>query len=168
MERDILLRHDLEMYFGVLGKRKGEERQLYGYETWWVTEDRTATGMFRNARNASIGLSSDPCMSPTFLSTVLAIGPGRASVPSALRTQLPLALAMQRHGYGVEGLSTLADEIRAEFAHEPEWFMRRKVRERMNQLKRAADSATGSAGDRSSTGTDDDLLTEAADAAKQP
>jgi hypothetical protein len=162
MERDILLRHDLEMYFGVLGERKGEERQLYGYEAWWVTEDRTAIGMFRGARNARIELPSDPCMSPTFLSAVLAIGPGRASVPSALRTQLPLALAMQRHGYGVQDLSALANQIRAEFAREPEWFIRRKVRERMNQLKRAAASVPG-AGDESSTGADYDLLTETTD-----
>jgi hypothetical protein len=138
MEVDILLRHDIDMYFGVLGLRRGEVRDLFGYEAWWVTEDGNAIGMFKNARGASVEVPSDPCMSPTFLSAVLSIGPRSDAIPSTQRTQLPLALAMQRHGFGVEGLTALANEIRAEFAHEPEWFIRRKIRERMNELKRGS------------------------------
>jgi hypothetical protein len=142
MERDILLRHDLDMYFGVLGLRKGEKRDLYGYEAWWVTEDGSGIGMFRNAHNAKIELPSDPCMSPTFLSTMLSFVSASDAIPSSLRTQMPLALAMQRRGFGVDNLTRLANEIRAEFAHEPEWFIRRKVRERMNQLKKASSDTT--------------------------
>jgi hypothetical protein len=160
MERDILLRHDLHMYFGVLGLRRGEKRDYYGYEAWWVTEDGTAVRMHRYANGKGIDLPSDPCMNPTFLSAMLAIGPSGHGAASSPHGQLPLALAMQRFGYGVENLTSLANEIRAELAHEPEWVIRRKIWERMNELKQGGGLAVG---DELFGVGSDELLIESAD-----
>lgn len=159
MERDILLRHDLEMYFGVLGMRKDEARDLYGYEAWWVTEDGSGLGMFKLAGDAGVELRSDPCMSPTFLSTMLAIGPSRRMIASQLRTQLPVVLAAHQQGYGSQALSGLANEIRAEFANEPEWLIRRRIRDRMNQIKQSGGAQFGD-----TNGMLDEVLMESADA----
>jgi hypothetical protein len=135
MERDILLRHDVEMYFGVLGLRRGERRNMYGYEAWWVTEDRNGLNMFDLARKANLKLPSNPCLSPSFLANMLSIGPPRSTIDTSLRRQLPVALTLRRQGFGEAGLYSWADEIRAEFAHEPEWRIRQRIRQRMNELK---------------------------------
>ena len=135
MERDILLRHDVEMYFGVLGLRRGEKRNMYGYEAWLVTEDHSGLNMFDLARKANLTLPSNPCLSPSFLANMLSIGPPRSTIDTNLRRQLPVALTLRRQGFGEAGLYSWADEIRAEFAHEPEWRIRQRIRQRMNELK---------------------------------
>jgi len=135
MERDILLRHDLEMYFGTLGRRRKERADLFGYEAWWVTADATAVRMFETAKAEGSELSSNPCMTPNFLTNLLAIGPTRGRIERGIRNRLPVALDVQRHGYPVPGLSARADEIRASNAGEPEWLIRRRIRDRMNELK---------------------------------
>jgi hypothetical protein len=135
IERDIRLRHDIEMYFGALAWRRGETRDFYGYEAWWVTGDGTALRMFELARDAEIELTSNPCMAPNFLTNMLSIGPTRRHLSRDSHEQLPVALDIQREGYGIPGLSARADEVRATNAGEPEWLIRRRIRDRMNQLK---------------------------------
>jgi hypothetical protein len=135
MDRDIRLGTDIEMYFAVLGWREGERRDMFGYEAWWVTDDRVAHRMRDLARAEAIELRSNPCMSPTFLVNLLTIGPSRRKLGRTLRDQLPVALDLQRGGLGVPGLSQLADEIREAHATEPEWLLRRRIRDRMNAIK---------------------------------
>jgi hypothetical protein len=138
MERDLLLRHDIEMYLGVIAQRRAEKRDVFGYESWWVTQDRTAQGIFRTARGEGIAIPSNPCMSPAFLSNLLSLGPARARLANAGRSQLPVALDIQRRGWADIELSNVANEIREEHAGDPEWLIRRHIRDSVNALKEAA------------------------------
>jgi hypothetical protein len=48
IQRDILLRHDVSMCYGVLGMRQVEDKtDVRGHESWWATGDGTAFQMRR-------------------------------------------------------------------------------------------------------------------------
>lgn len=141
-ERDLLLRHDIEMYLGVISQRRTEKRDVFGYEWWWVTQDRTAQGIFRTAKAEGVAIHSNPCMSPAFLSNLLSLGPARARLANAGRNQLPVALDIQQRGWADMELSTVANEIREKHAGDPEWLIRRHIRDSVNALKEAAHTAT--------------------------
>jgi len=134
-DRDLLLRHDVEMFFGVLGYRRTEPKDVFGYEAWWVTEDLSAQGAYREAISADIPLPSNPCMSPSFLSTLISLGPARRHLNRELRSLLPVALDIQRRGWGPKQLSSVANEIREKHADEPEWLIRKRIREAMTTFK---------------------------------
>lgn len=132
---DLLLRHDVEMYFGCLGLREEESTNVFGYETWWVTSDRSAVSVFDLGAEEGLRLSSNPCMSPNFLLSLLAIGPSRRRLEPSVRRLLPVALDMQYLGFGVPGLTSLADEIREKYAGKRRFVIRRETREAMDKLK---------------------------------
>ena len=140
MERDLLLRHDIEMYLGVIAQRRTEKRDVFGYEAWWVTQDRTAQGIYRTAKAERVAIHSNPCMSPAFLSNLLSLGPARARLANAGRNQLPVALDIQQRGWADIELSTVANEIREKHAGDPEWLIRRHIRDSVNALKEAANA----------------------------
>lgn len=135
LERDLLLRHDIEMYMGVLGWRDKEKADLFGYEAWWVTSDGTAFRLADLAADEGIQLKSNPVMSPNFLANLLSIGPARSRLTRRIRDQLPVALDIQRNGWEVSELSAVADRIRAECAGEPEWLIRGRIRDAMMEIK---------------------------------
>jgi hypothetical protein len=137
-DRDLLLRHDIEMYLGVLSRRQAEKPDVYGYEAWWVTQDRSAQGLFKIAKADGLRLKSNPCMSPAFLSNLLSLGPARKKIRGNLGEQLPVVLDIQRRGWGAVQLSHVADEIREKHADEPEWLIRRRIRDAMIEIKEAA------------------------------
>jgi hypothetical protein len=135
VEEDMLLQHDVEMYLGVLGLRVEERADVFGYEAWWVTADGSAHRVGSVAREQGIRLPSRPCMSPGFLSRLLAFGPAKSKIGSDRLLQLPVALEIQRSGWGNPELAELAERIRAVNDGQPEWLVRRKVRRAMNKLK---------------------------------
>jgi hypothetical protein len=137
-ERDLLLRHDLEMYLGVLAQRKRERRDVFGYESWWVTQDNSAQGIYRVALSEKIAVPSNPCMSPAFLSSLISLGPARGVIESDLRSRLPVVLDIQRRGWGAVKLTEVAEEIRSEHDEDPEWAIRRRVRNAMIKIKEGA------------------------------
>jgi hypothetical protein len=135
-ERDFLLEHDLEMYLGVLGLRHSETQDVFGYESWWVTQDRTAQSIFTAAGRTGIKINSNPCLSPAFLSSLLSLGPARDRLSGD--TQLPVALEIQRRGWADMELSSVANQIREEHAEEHEWRIRMRIRDAMNEFKESA------------------------------
>jgi hypothetical protein len=138
VERDMLLSHDVEMYIGVLGMRKDEAREVFGYEAWWVTIDGSAYRVGKVAKEQGVQLPSRPCMSPGFLSSALAFGPAKSKLGLEQRLQLPVALEIQRFGWGSPELTTVADRIREENAGKPEWLIRNKARKAVNKVKSEA------------------------------
>ncbi len=132
---DLLLRHDVEMYLGVLTARKKQSSSVIGHEAWWVTLETNALALRRLAQEENIHLGSDPVMHPNFLSHLLAIGPARRKLTRDERSHLPILVTMQASPWGMPELSEVASEIRAEYAGRPEYFLRRKLRERINVLK---------------------------------
>jgi hypothetical protein len=136
---DLLLRHDVEMYMGVLGLRQGEKASVYGHEAWWVSLDTSSSRLQRMAADESIRLPSEPVMHPNFLSRLLALGPSRRKLTTEERGSLPLLLAAQSSPWAVPELSEAAAEIRKTYAGRPEYFLRRKLRERANEVKTGRD-----------------------------
>jgi hypothetical protein len=132
---DLLLRHDVEMYLGVLSARKAQPTSVIGHEAWWVTLETNALALRGLARQEGIDLRSDPVMHPNFLSHLLAIGPTRRKLTSDERHRLPFLLTEQASPWAVPELAEVASEIRGEYAGRPEYFLRRKLRERINALK---------------------------------
>jgi hypothetical protein len=144
MERDILLRHDIEMFFGALAWRRREKKDVFGYESWWLTSDGTALRMFDLARKDGLALPSNPCMTPTFLTNLLSVGPSRSQMRASVRGQLPVALDVQRYGQELSGLlSHKADEIRAEHQNDPVWRLRKRARDQLNVIKSSQGSVGG-------------------------
>jgi len=85
---DLLLRHDVEMYMGVLGLRHAEQTSVYGHEAWWVTLDTSWSRVRELAASESIRLPSEPVMHPNFLSRLLALGPSRRKLTTEERGSL--------------------------------------------------------------------------------
>jgi hypothetical protein len=139
---DLLLRHDIEMYLGVLGLRHEERASVFGHEAWWVTLDTSSSRLRRSASNEGIELPSDPVMHPNFLSRLLAIGPSRRKLTTEERGALPLLVGAQSSPWSIPELGEVTSEIRHEYAGRPEYFLRRKLRERMNQVKTGRDAPT--------------------------
>jgi hypothetical protein len=103
----------------------------------------TSSAQLRSlARDEGIDLPSSPVMHPNFLSRLLALGPSRRTLTTEERSSLPLMLAAQASPWGVPELGEAAAEIRAEYSGRPEYFLRRKLRERMNQIKAGRDATT--------------------------
>ncbi len=136
---DLLLRHDIEMYLGVLGMRGEERASVYGHEAWWVTLDTSSSHLRSTALEEDIDLPSDPVMHPNFLSRLLAVGPARRKLTAEERGALPLLVDAQASPWSIPQLDDVAAEIRREYAGRPEYFLRRKLRERMNRLKTGRD-----------------------------
>ena len=120
---------------GVLGLREGERASAFGHEAWWVTLDTSSARLRGLAAKEDINLPSNPIMHPNFLSRILAIGPSRSKLSVSERTSLALLLDAQSSPWSVPELGEVATEIRNEYAGRPEYFLRRKLRERMNELK---------------------------------
>jgi hypothetical protein len=135
IDLDILLRHDVEMYLGVLGMRRDERTTVYGHEAWWVTLDTSSSRIRALAADEGIRLASDPVMHPNFLSRLLAVGPSRRQITAQERGALPLLVDAQASPWSIPALGEIASEIRKEYDGRPEYFLRRKLRERMNQIK---------------------------------
>lgn len=134
-ELDLLLRHDVEMYLGVLALRKGQPTSVLGHEAWWVTLETNALALRGLAQKEGIDLRSDPVMHPNFLSHLLAIGPTRRKLTNDERHRLPFLLTEQTSPWAIPELADVASEIRQEYGGRPEYFLRRKLRERLNALK---------------------------------
>jgi hypothetical protein len=132
---DVLVRHDTEMFFGVLGLREIHQRGVRGHEAWWVTSDTTAFAMPNIAQRENIQLPSRPAMHPGFLSNMLALGPGASKIKPDLRKLLPAALDIQYFGWGIPLISEIEAKIRAECEGEPEYVVRRNMRDALDRAR---------------------------------
>jgi hypothetical protein len=132
---DIRVLHDVEMFLGVLAMRHDEEPSVFGYEAWLVTSDGASFRMRDLAADRGVKFASSPAMHPNFLSNLLALGPSRTAMEPSVKRLLPVALDLEAHGWGVPGLSAIAESIRSDHQAEPEWKIRRKLREAMERVK---------------------------------
>jgi hypothetical protein len=135
VDLDVLLRHDVEMYLGVLARRNRQPATVAGFETWWVTLETSALALSRLMREEGITLKSGPVMHPNYLSHLLAIGPARRQLTRDQRTRLPFLITEAASPWGIPELQEVATKVRQEYKDRPEYFKRRKLRERMNELK---------------------------------
>ncbi len=139
---DLLLAHDVEMYLGVLALRRGQPASIFGHEAWWVTLETSSSALRSKAREEGIDLPSDPVMHPNFLSHLLALGPARKKLTKDERGALPFLVSDSSSPWSIPGLASVAEEIRQEFVGRPEYFLRRKLRERINVVKQGRGPTT--------------------------
>jgi hypothetical protein len=139
MALDIRVNHDVEMYLGVMSMRQQESPSVYGHEAWLVTTDSTAFRMPELLAGGDVPFTSSPAMHPNFLTNLLAIGPSRTIIKPSVKRLLPVALNIEESGWGVPGLSAIAATIRAQHSGEPEYLIRRRLREAMDRLKSGRD-----------------------------
>lgn len=132
---EVLLRHDVEMYLGVLARRNQKPVSVTGYETWWVTIETSALALPRLLKDEGIILKSGPIMHPNFLSQLLAVGPARRNMATADRNRLPFLITETASPWAIVELQDVAAQVRREYKDRPEYFKRRKLREQMNEIK---------------------------------
>ncbi|MGB6028830.1 MAG: hypothetical protein WBG22_03655 [Rhodanobacter sp.] len=134
---DIAIRmaqHDADNYLGVIQRRQIDGEGALGYTSWWLTLDQKAFTLIDRISKNLIGRRQSPVMSADFLANYLAVGPLRGKVTGA--NAIPLSLdATIMEGISAE-LFELARKIRNESAGEPEYLIRRKVRDGLDEAKR--------------------------------
>jgi hypothetical protein len=131
-----LANHDVENYLGVLHRRRNERESPLGYNSWWLTFDRTAFEIQRNLkRDHNIDIAS-PVMSPDFMMNYLALGPVRMRVSRQTEKILPVVLELRNM---TETLSPefiqIASNVREQYKDLPEHVIRRKVRDELDTAK---------------------------------
>jgi hypothetical protein len=136
--RGKLVAHDAENYLGVIGRRKQERGNPYGYRSWWLTLDHTAYTVAARLEGAYGRNAPDsPVMTPDFMVSYLAIGPMRAKLNRKTETQLPLSVADLGPGESVPAeLIHEAKKLRGEMDGMSDRVVRRQVRDRLDTLRR--------------------------------
>lgn len=136
-----LVRHDLENYLGVLGRRGAERANAFGYSTWWLTTDRVAYKTL-DALRTELGSQapSSPVMSPDFLTVYLSVGPIRRRVRKGLSTResvLPLMANYLTSAPEVpHDVLNAARDIRSKFDGAPPHLLDRYVRDDLDRRRR--------------------------------
>lgn len=133
---DRLVKHDVECFLGVLGKRTLPVSGELGYVHWWLTFDKTVRDFEKKLRE-TIGPSAPkaPVMSPDFLSDYLAVGPLRGNVTKASEETLPVAMFDMLSEHVPAELLEIASEVRKECGDSNERLIRRKLRDALDEMK---------------------------------
>ena len=135
---DRLASHDVECFLGVIGKRQGSSNSHLGYIHWWLTFDKTVRD-FEQKLYESLGNEAPkaPVMSPDFLADYLAVGPLRGRVTKQVESGLPLAMFDILADQIPVELLELAGGVRKDCGELDERLLRRRLRDTMDNIKRA-------------------------------
>ena len=144
---DALIKHDVESYVGVIGKRKNEKVSELGYEHWWLTTDKLAWKIRNELKKEFDHPPSSPLMSLDFLANSLSFGPVRGKFDRDQEQLLPLFYEVDASEYMPKELIEIANRVREKYADSPEHVIRRKVRDTCDRMKRRYGSITKSAED---------------------
>lgn len=132
-----LSRHDAENYVGVIEQRHQEKASPFGYSAWWLTLDRKAfTIADRVQQQFGIEPPDSPILSLDFLAQYLTIGPGRSRVPKDSLRGLHVFFEPRLVSFLTKELVAEATRIRAEMKDKPEWVIRRRVRDHLDEARR--------------------------------
>lgn len=132
-----LSRHDAESYVGVTEQRHQEKPSPFGYSAWWLTLDRKAfTIADRVLQQFGIQPPDSPVLSLDFLAQYLTIGPGRSRVPKDSLRCLHVFFEPRLLSFLTKDLVAEATRIRTEMKDKPEWVIRRRVRDHLDEARR--------------------------------
>jgi hypothetical protein len=132
-----LVGHDVENYLGVIMKRRGEEATPFGYKHWWLTLDSIAMKAHLDVgRRLDAHPPDPPVMSADFLLNYLAFGPIRGKVSKASELALPITLDAGLLEFLPPELLAVANRVREQSSNLPEYLIRRKVRDSLDEAKR--------------------------------
>ena len=142
---DMLIKHDVESYLGIVALRKNESASKLGYKNWWLTIDSLAW-QIRDAIKDEFKEKTppSPLISLDFLTNNLCFGPNRSKVDRAHEQHLPVCLEFGMHDLPKEILD-VAKSVREENHNLPEHLIQRKVRDACDKTKRRMGRITKSA-----------------------
>jgi hypothetical protein len=128
--------HDVENCAGVIQLRGSGSTTPLGYHQWFLTLDKTALSL-KSQLIDQLGcdVPDSPALSPDFMSQYLRLALVRTSVERELWASLPLITDISRYQFMPKDLINRADELRLEAAGVDDRIVRRRVRDRLNQLK---------------------------------
>ena len=135
--QQILIRHDLETYLGVVGLRSSEVVSELGYEHWLLTLDSSAWRI-RDRLKWEFGSRgpSSPLLSLSFLVNSLTFGPGRRFGGGANGQAMPMLLDVEMAESMPHDFLRVAEGVRRENEGQPEHVIRRRVRDAIDKFRR--------------------------------
>lgn len=133
---DILIRNDVVSYLGIIERRKREKLNELGYQHWWLTIDSTAWAI----RNALISELKDPPSSPLmsldFLVQNMSFGPNKNFLTRSDEQLLPVLLDLDVSQMVPAEVLRVAEDVRQRNEGQPEYVIRRKVRDACDRARR--------------------------------
>ncbi|MDD2902207.1 MAG: hypothetical protein PHU44_07200 [Syntrophales bacterium] len=132
-----LIKHDVETYLGVISLRKEEQVSELGYRHWLLTLDRIAWEI-RDRLRAEFPnrIPASPLLSLSFLINNLNFGPIRSQTKKTDHLSLPLFLDIELSESLPHDIMEIADRVRRENEGLPEYVIKRKVRDAIDQVRR--------------------------------
>lgn len=132
-----LIKNDLETYLGVIALRKQEQITELGYRHWLLTADTIAWQIRNRLREEFQNRTPpSPLLSIDFLVNNLTFGPERSQLTRSQEQTLPIILDVEMSESMPQDILEIADKVRQENEGLPEYVIRRKVRDAIDQAKR--------------------------------
>lgn len=132
--QQILIRHDLETYLGVVGRRSAEAVSELGYDHWLLTFDSSAWRIRDLLRNEfGSRAPSSPLLSLSFLVNNLTFGPGRGFGGEKNGKGMPILLDVEMSESMPHDLLRVAEDVRRKHEGKPEHVIRRRVRDAIDK-----------------------------------
>lgn len=139
---DILIRNDVVSYVGIIERRKLEASTELGYQHWWLTIDSTAWEIRNSLSNELQNPPSSPLMSLDFLVQNMSFGPNKGLLSRSDEQLLPVLLDLDISQVVPPEVLRVAEEVRQENEGQPEYVIRRKVRDACDRAKRQVGNFT--------------------------
>lgn len=133
---DILIRNDVVSYLGIIERRKRETSTELGYQHWWLTIDSTAWGIRESLAKEFENPPSSPLMSLDFIVQNMSFGPNKNFLTRSDEQLLPVLLDFDLSQVVPPEILKVADEVRAQNEGQPEYMIRRKVRDACDRARR--------------------------------
>ena len=132
-----LIEHDLETYLGVIALRQQEHVSELGYKHWLLTMDSIAWQIRNQLRSEFKDRTPpSPLLSLDFLVNNLTFGPERRHLTKSQEEMLPIVLDVEMAESMPQDILEIADKVRKENEDLPEYVIRRKVRDAIDQARR--------------------------------
>lgn len=133
---DILVRNDVVSYLGVIERRKRETSSELGYQHWWLTIDSTAWAIRDSLAAEFEEPPSSPLMSLDFIVQNMSFGPNKNKLARSDEQLLPVLLDLDISQVVPLEVLKVADEVRSKNVGQPEYVIRRKVRDACDRARR--------------------------------
>ncbi|MGE8515684.1 hypothetical protein [Alcaligenes sp. YSL9] len=133
---DILIRNDVVSYLGIIERRKHEKSSELGYQHWWLTIDSTAWSIRDSLATEFEQPPSSPLMSLDFLVQNMSFGPNKSFLTRSDEQLLPVLLDLDISQVVPTEILHLAEEVRQQNEGQPEYVIRRKVRDACDRARR--------------------------------
>lgn len=133
----ILIKNDVDSYLGIVALRVKEATSELGYQNWWLTIDSIAWKI-RDAIKIELQKKTppSPLMSIDFLVNNLAFGPVRSHIGKVTEQLLPVMVDLELSDTIPSEIIEMAEKIRQENKDDPDYIIRRKIRDSCDKSKR--------------------------------